>query len=186
MCDHANSRQNQASQVVDCATNHAYIPLLPRCQDVNMRKQLYQSINSAKPEGVHVIWELLMKKPENKWYTNADWSAELTVTSKNRIVLSWVCAHETYSYMRGGKNQWWIQKMNSSQAGFPQMKKKSHALARSGGEFVCSWKFLEASLHWTWPLSQAEQLHLTGIKDNKLLVSNMLCTETSSGSERKH
>ena len=66
-------------------------------------------------------------------------------------------------------------------------------------EFVSGWvpanekliphfgeKFLEASLHCTWSLSQAEQLHLIGINDNNLLVSNMLCTETSSGLERKH
>ncbi len=48
-------------------------------------------------------------------------------------------------------------------------------------EFVSGWVPANEKL-----ISQAEQLHLTGTNDNKLLVSNMLCTETSSGSERKH
>ncbi len=43
--------------------------------------------------------ELPVKKPKNKWYRNADWSAKLMVTSKNRIPLSSnggggnLCAH---------------------------------------------------------------------------------------------
>ena len=35
-------------------------------------------------------------------------------------------------------------------------------------------------------LSQVEQLHCTDVKDKRLLINNVLCTETSSGSEKKH